>query len=941
MLEILVQTATGTSNLASTTVTFGNNNTDGNSIIVIAGNSSTSAGDVSGITDTQGNNYTKVSTTDNALLGDLEIWYAAGIKAGANTITVAYTTGVSCAVIAREYYGTVNPNVINSPVSDQNAAATGNSNSLSSGNTGLLKQNYELVIGAGLIPIGDTFTVGAGFSNLTSLSGPLVIVVAAEDQLVTSGGNVAATFGANTGVQWVCSVATFLLAPTGTTTSTSFTTSTSSTSSSISSTSTTNSSTSTSTSSTSTSYSISTISTSSTSSSISSTSISSTSSSTSQSSTSSSISSTSTSSTSTSSTSSSISVSSTSTSFSSTSSSISSTSSSVSSTSVSSTSSSSSTSTTTLPPPNWDYTYQDENSYTVIQQFTPSSPSTWVCPPNVTSVFAEAWGGGAGGGGSDNGTAANGGGGGGGAYSNGTFSVVPGTSYTVTVGAGGTAGVGAAGAPTDGGNGGDTSFINSSTLLAKGGSGLHTNGDTGLGTEGGAGGAGGAAASGVGSVTHSGGAGNSANTIDVGGGGGGAGGQSGTGNNGSGSNTAGAGGGVLSGGGGNGGNATAGKTGFPPGGGGGGGGSGALNGGAGGGGLLQLTYTVNSDPIPPKVMQSNSAASGTSSVASESATFNNNPGINNLIIVAVSTLDTHCSVSDNFSNSYTQIGSTTSGNKGTFGNVYNMFLFSAVVKTTGASFSITATPGNSGPTALGILEYQGVSLASPINTSNTASNTFATGAPLTTTIGNCLILCFGSDDGSGNGNWVQNPGFTLEINQTNGGNGYSIAVEDQGQGYAGLTTPAFESGAGGADVTLVSVALSPSSFMSFTNSDLVNPFNAVNYSDVLAGDSDYFIETGSQYVIAQYKQQAVNNTQNINITWRGRTTLSPSQSPVLLQVYNQNTPGWETWASQTVIAADTDFQMTANSTNNALDATLAHYYDSQNRVSVRVYQKVV
>src|SRR5579859_4833130 len=112
MLEILVQTATGTSNLASTAVTFSNNTVAGNSIIVAAGNSSTSAGDVSGVTDTQGNVYSKAFTTDNALIGDLELWYTSGIAGGANTITVAYTTGVACAVIAREYYGTVYANML-------------------------------------------------------------------------------------------------------------------------------------------------------------------------------------------------------------------------------------------------------------------------------------------------------------------------------------------------------------------------------------------------------------------------------------------------------------------------------------------------------------------------------------------------------------------------------------------------------------------------------------------------------------------------------------------------------------------------------------------------------------------------------------------------------------------------------------------------------------
>lgn len=705
--ETIAQTAKGTS-----TSTFGANDTNGNSIIVVIG-SVGSVGNVTGVTDGEGNHYTKAFAVANATLtGEVEVWYASGIIGGTtNVITPAFTSAVDPCIIAREYWGLVNQVVINSNFFDQTASTTGNSPAPSSGATGLLTKPYELVIGAAVAGTSPGFTLGAGFSNLATQAATLVTTIATEDMMVTSNSPVTATFGITSG-QWACGVATFYLAPTGTTTSTSFTTSTSISSTSASSTSSSISSTSTSlsTSSTSTSYSISTISTSSTSSSISSTSISSTSSSTSISSTSSSISSTSTSSTSTSSTSSSTSQSSTSTSFSSTSSSISSTSSSVSSTSVSSTSSSSSTS-TTLPPPGYDYTYQDENSYTVIQQFGFQSAANWICPPNVTSVFAEAWGAGGGGGGADtSGATACGGGGGGGGYSNGVFAVTPGTLYIVTIGAPGTAGAasGGVGGATGGGTGGDTSFINSATLLAKGGVGGNP-GNSGQGT----GGAGGGGASGVGTTTTSGGAGEAGTAGGASGSGGSSGAASASGNT---SSTNGyiAAPAPLGGGG----AASASKAGFPPGGGGSGGDEDG-NGGIGAGGMVQLTYTT-----------------------------------------------------------------------------------------------------------------------------------------------------------------TQNP--------------------------------------------------------QLTNIDLVNPFTNPQYDDVNADDGDYFIETGSQYVIAQYKQQGANNTSNIQITWKGRSTIPPNQSPVLLQIYNYNTPGWETLASQTVIPVDTDFVMQATQSTN-----LSNYYNAQSQVSVRVYQKVI
>lgn len=715
MLEILVQTATGTSNLASTSVPFGSNTTNGNSIIVGVGNSSTSAGDVSGITDTQGNVYQIAFTTDNALIGDLELWYTSNIVGGANTITVAYTTGVSCAVIAREYYGTAYP--IN--ILDKQTSNTGNSNSLSSGSIQPV-QSYELLIGVGLVPLANTFTVGSGWNNLVTQGAPLTVAIAMEDQFVASVGLQTATFGASGAIQWVCGIGSFFLAPTGTTTSTSFTTSTSLSSTSASSTSSSVSSTSSSTSnsSTSTSISITTVSTSSTSSSVSSTSISSTSSSTSISSTSSSISSTSTSSTSQSSTSTSTSISSTSTSFSSTSSSVSSTSISISSTSASSTSSSSSTSTTTLPPPYYDYTYQDMGNFTVVDQFGLKSPTSWVCPANVTSVFAQCWAGGGSGGNSNSDPNSNSGGGGGGEYAAGTVSVTPGTSYAVVVGVGGAA------IPvlTDSaGNAGGNSSFGGTLVIAIGGSGgaVNTNGNTAAGGTGGTGG--------TGSILNNGGTGGSDVTTNANGGGGGGG---------AGSSTAG----------GTGGNST--------------------------------------------------GAAGTAGA-----------------------------------------GGSSNGGAGSAG--------------AGSSVAANAKPFGGG----------------------------------------------------------------------GGGSGFSAS----GGGPSGA------GGAGFVQLTYTTNQAPPS-----TSNDLVNPFNSIQYGNVSTNDGGYQIQTGSQVIIQEYKSLHQNNTDNINFTWWGRSTVAPSVSPFYVQVYNQNTLSWQTVASQTTQPADTDFGITVSITT-----TPGNYYNTSNQVIFRTYQQVV
>jgi hypothetical protein len=113
----------------------------------------------------------------------------------------------------------------------------------------------------------------------------------------------------------------------------------------------------------------------------------------------------------------------------------------------------------------------------VIQSFTNTGTTTWTCPSGVTKVRALLVAGG-GGGGADRSA----GGGGGGMIDHPSFTVVPGTNYTVTVGAGGSGGTGVASGLT----GSDSVF---STLAAKGGGG----GGTGYNfpTSGGSGGGGG------------------------------------------------------------------------------------------------------------------------------------------------------------------------------------------------------------------------------------------------------------------------------------------------------------------------------------------------------------------------------------------------------------------------------------------------------------------
>jgi hypothetical protein len=215
-----------------------------------------------------------------------------------------------------------------------------------------------------------------------------------------------------------------------------------------------------------------------------------------------------------------------------------------------------------------------------VTTFTQPGTGNWTCPPGVTTVKAECWGGGGQG-------AAGGGGGAGGSYSaEPTLAVTPGRVYRFTVGIGGYNtrwGFGAAG------NGGVTTFAGDSVTVTASGGNMPRSGGT-------VGGSPGAAS---GNTTHFlGGAGGTSPSY-AGGGGGAAASASGNGtagSNGAG-NTGGAGAAGAGGGGGGGGGAN--NPGYPaagtaPGGGGGGGyGAAGNNAGASGGpGQITLTYTV-------------------------------------------------------------------------------------------------------------------------------------------------------------------------------------------------------------------------------------------------------------------------------------------------------------------------------------------------------------
>lgn len=117
---------------------------------------------------------------------------------------------------------------------------------------------------------------------------------------------------------------------------------------------------------------------------------------------------------------------------------------------------------------------------------------------------------------------------------------------------------------------------------------------------------------------------------------------------------------------------------------------------------------------------------------------------------------------------------------------------------------------------------------------------------------------------------------------------------------------------------------------------MTNAFANANYSQINSDDGDYFIEYGSKYMIREYKYKHQNNTDAVTMTWKGRSTVACTRSPILIQIYNVNSTAWETLASNTTSPVDTDFTAIVTQSIN-----LSNYYDSTNTVTFRSYQLVI
>ena len=114
---------------------------------------------------------------------------------------------------------------------------------------------------------------------------------------------------------------------------------------------------------------------------------------------------------------------------------------------------------------------------------------------------------------------------------------------------------------------------------------------------------------------------------------------------------------------------------------------------------------------------------------------------------------------------------------------------------------------------------------------------------------------------------------------------------------------------------------------------LTNAYSVQNYLDVDADDGDRVAQTAVKNNIAIHQfKDFVGAESECTLTADVRSDYAPSFSTVYLQIYNYDTPAWETVDSDGGANADTDFELTA------VIADLTNYKDN-GIITCRIYQE--
>lgn len=185
--------------------------TSGNLIVVIGTCRGGDGTDITSITDTAGNTYTRITGTYNSFAGGIEIWYAKNITGNAsNVVTINFNGSYSYRGIRVHQYSGCDTT---SPL-DQSAVGTGTSTAPATASVTTTQANEVLVGGDGLW-LSQTHTAGTGYTIRTILGGAEPSGGDGEDRVVSSIGTYTASYTLSGSTTWIIVIATFKQAAAG------------------------------------------------------------------------------------------------------------------------------------------------------------------------------------------------------------------------------------------------------------------------------------------------------------------------------------------------------------------------------------------------------------------------------------------------------------------------------------------------------------------------------------------------------------------------------------------------------------------------------------------------------------------------------------------------------------------------------------------------------
>lgn len=192
---------------SAVTGAFGVTTVIGQLIVLTIVDDSAGLTSVTSVTDNKGNTYTRIATP-LASTATMQMWYAVLSAAGSgHTITVAWSTAATGRVaVAAQYFD----GFTGTPTLDQaRHLATGSSVTANPGTTGTTTDANEIIIiGAGHGGTTSAFSLGAGFTNLSTVN-VANAAVGQESKIVSSTGTQTGTMTIAASRTWQAGIATF------------------------------------------------------------------------------------------------------------------------------------------------------------------------------------------------------------------------------------------------------------------------------------------------------------------------------------------------------------------------------------------------------------------------------------------------------------------------------------------------------------------------------------------------------------------------------------------------------------------------------------------------------------------------------------------------------------------------------------------------------------